>query len=131
MRYLLLLPLFLLFSCTPSIEDAPFPADQQTVRFAFKRMSKHGQIEPVLLEGQRFSNWYFEVIAGDGAQVQALGDGSGIDYQVQEVTITGSNASFEVGHQVQASGEVVIVKREYPKGTISATLKLTDLTAAD
>ena len=131
MRYLLLISLLFLFACTPTIDEAPFPQDQQAVRYSFKRMSEHGQIEPVLVEGQMIDKWYFEVLAGDGARVQRLGDGSGIDYQLNEHSTLISGTAFLKGQLVRASGEVLVVRRDYPSGTISATLKLSSITAAN
>ena len=131
MRYILFFPLALLFACTPTIDEAPFPQDQQAVRYAFKRMSEHGQIEPVLMDGRQIKDWYFEVLAGDGAQVQRLGDGSGIDYQLDELSAVKVTAIFREGDLLKASGEVSLVKRNYPEGSIIAILNLTSLTSAD
>ena len=121
---ILLLIILLPFSCTGDLDKANYPPDQYAVMMAFKRVKDHGQIEPVLVEGQTFEDWQFRVEAGDGAQVPRLVDGSGIGYEVDWAASDFAGDRPAVGAVVLANGEVISVRRDYPAGVVVGVLML-------
>ncbi|OAV45657.1 hypothetical protein A3850_014650 [Lewinella sp. 4G2] len=118
------------FACTSSpFDDAAFPEDQRLAKLAFKRMSEHGRMEPVLEEGSVFKDWQFEVtpttskVATHTTEKSpvVLADGSGITYSAMfpNSIFTGDQA---VGF---ATGTVTKVERDLAAGTIRAELEIT------
>ena len=133
MRFLLLIMLATLTACSVDRwEGITFPSDQQFARMAFKRLSNHGDMEAVLVDGQRFEDWRFYVASTTDNVIDnepdtvviGLEDGSGIDYRVQLADGAPLAARISVGTMGRASGQVTGVERDLSEGVIKADLAL-------
>ena len=129
----------LLFACTDDWwAGVTFPPDQQIARMAYKRLNKHGDLNPVLEDGQPFENWEFSVAgtspATTGGEDQnliwRLEDGSGIEYLWERVP-TDALEGIGVDERLTGTGEVVKVERDLLAGRITATVRLTSWNARD
>ncbi len=134
---LFLLPLVLLCACAGhDFDEAAFPADQITAEMSFKRLADHGDLEPVLREGQLVDGWQFHVSAyskvavlnQDPVITYSLKDRSGIDYKVTSLTSPGVIPKIENGSYGFGRGRVLTVDRDLVAGEIQAELLLSDWT---
>ena len=135
--YLFLLPLVLLYACVGNgFDEAAFPADQITAEMSFKRLADHGDLEPVLREGQLVDGWQFHVSAyskvatlnQDPVITYSLKDRSGIRYKVTSVNSPGVTQKMDYGSYGFGRGRVLTVDRDLVAGEIQAELLLSDWT---
>lgn len=133
-RFFCCLLCFFIFSCTPTdgFDDAAFPADQQATEFAFRRMSQHGALEPVMEEGQLIDGWQFQVvsrkIAPDGSFTIILADRSGIEYLVAPEIKAGLRDQLLPQSIGFARGRAKTIRRELAAGRMQVSLLLSDWT---
>lgn len=129
MRILLLLLLLGLVSCGDAdFDQEKFPDEQVSTQLAYKRLAKHGRMEPVLEEGKVFADWQFRVIAAPAMETEStvllyLDDGSGITYRV--VQTPPATPTLAVGTLGLGTGTVTRVIRDLLAGEIVADLHLT------
>lgn len=128
----LLLPV-LLYSCAGNnFDETAIPADQLTAELAFRRVAEHGAMEPVLEDGQDFTDWQFQISSKSKSSVLGsepvhtfyLKDRAGIEYTVS--TLTTPKAVIEkmdLGYGY-ASGSIVSVERDLAGGEIKAVIRL-------
>ncbi|SER05039.1 hypothetical protein [Neolewinella agarilytica] len=135
--YLFLLPLVLLNACAGNnFDESSFPPDQISAEMSFKRLADHGDLEPVLREGQLVDGWQFQVssyskvavLNQDPVITYSLKDRSGIDYKVTSVTSPDVIKKIENGSYGFGRGRVLTVDRDLVAGEIQAELLLSDWT---
>lgn len=135
--YLFLLPLVLLYACAgKNFDEAAFPPDQISAEMSFKRLADHGDLEPVLREGQLVDGWQFHVNSYTRVAVlnqepvitYSLSDRSGIDYKVTSVTSPDVMQKIDNGSYGFGRGRVLTVNRDLVAGEIEAELLLSDWT---
>ena len=86
-------------------------------------MSKHGRMEPVLEDGQQFTDWQFLIQRDDGVR---LSDGSGIEYVVDHASVPPSITELPSGSLIKVSGIIRKVERDLIARTVTAELSLTE-----
>jgi|AntRauTorckE5430_2_1112549.scaffolds.fasta_scaffold03302_3 hypothetical protein len=135
MKPSLLVLILLLTACTgDGFDEATIPADQQATEFAFTRMAKHGEIEPVVEADQPLTDWQFYVAeysastapASESVTNYRLTDRSGIYYTVSSAT-TPANimGQLKVSQMGYATGRIITVDRDLVAGKIDVVLELT------
>ncbi|NJC24613.1 hypothetical protein [Neolewinella antarctica] len=134
-RTLLLLLTVVMLSCSGSgYDEGGFPEDQIGANMAFKRMSLHGRMEPVLEDGFAFTGWQFyvasttqSVVGNDPALVTVtLEDDSGIQYYVTVPSGDELAYDLEIGTYGFGTGTIGNVKRDLPAGEVVAEILLTE-----
>jgi hypothetical protein len=136
-RFTPLLFVLLIAGCAgDNFDEASIPQDQISTEMAFKRMSDHGGLEPVLEERQLLDGWQFHisstkkssVLGSDPVTTINLKDRSGISYKVTSVTSPQVVEKMETGTYGFARGRVHVVERDLAAGTMSVELLLSDWT---
>ncbi|MEM9261782.1 MAG: hypothetical protein AAGA62_19225 [Bacteroidota bacterium] len=133
-RILSLMLLLLLSSCGgKNFNEASIPPDQLSVELAFKRLSKHGGLEPVIEVDQKFSNWQFYVSSQQKSSVLGtdtvvsfwLKDRAGIAYKVSsESTAAAVIESLAIGTYGFGTGTIISLERDLVAAEIEAVLRL-------
>ena len=124
--------LFLVSCAGGNFDEATIPPDQLSTELAFKRVADHGALEPVLEDGQLFTDWQFHVASKSKTSVLGgapeytfnLRDRSGIEY-----TVSSNSTPMNVIEQIDmgygyASGRVVSVVRDLAAGEFAVELSL-------
>ena len=131
MKYLSCLLFTLLCACAgQNFDEAAFPDDQVAAQMSYKRLADHGDLEPVLQDGQTFTDWQFYCASRSETSAMgspktitfALRDGSGIEYYTTTSDSPAVADELEMGAYGFASGSVKTVKRDLVGGDVEAEL---------
>ena len=127
--FLFIITVFLATACNSGFDEATMPADQIATEMAFKRMSEHGAVEPVLEVGQPFTEWQFlaspDLLVINDISLVLLSDRSNIRYEA----LASDNdpkimERLRAGVLGYATGEVVGVDRDLARGRLTARLRI-------
>lgn len=132
-----LLPVLLLLLCSAcggqNFDETAIPQDQLATELAFKRLSNHGGLEPVIEVNQVIEDWQFHISSKSKSSVLGsepvvtfwLKDRAGIDYEVSsESTSSDLIESLAIGTYGFGSGSIISLDRDLVAGEIEAVLRL-------
>lgn len=133
------LPILCLACASSDFDEAAIPQDQLSAELSFKRMANHGELEPVLEEGQPIDGWQFHVasiqatsmLGSEKVTTARLRDRTGIDYKVTSVNSPEVVTKLAIGTYGFARGRVHAVERDLAAGKMNVELLLSDWTLRD